>query len=128
MSTTASRKAKGRRLQQRIRDDLRKLGKGYRADFKDGDVESRPMGCCGTDVVLSPMAQIVFPFDIEAKNCESLNVSTIFWEHYGKYPNSKRLKMLIHAKNHTEPTVTMRWSDFLKVYDAWVSERPEVTF
>jgi hypothetical protein len=128
VSTTASRKAKGRRLQQRIRDDLRKLGKGYRADFKDGDCESRPMGCCGTDVVLSPMALGVFPFDIEAKNCESLNVSTTFWEHYGKYTESKRLKMLIHAKNHTEPTVTMRWTDFLKVYDAWAAERSEVTF
>lgn len=118
---TSSGKAKGRRLQQRIRDDLRKIGKDY--GLVDGDLESRQMGGTGVDLVLSPAATKIFPFDVEAKNQESLNVTTTFWKHYRKYDGTKNLKMLVSCRNHIEPTVTIRWKDFVKLYSAWLRRR-----
>ena len=118
---TSSAKAKGRRLQQKIRNDLRELGKDY--GLTAGDVESRSMGCFGVDVILSPAGLKVFPFDIEAKNQESINLCTTFWKHYRKYEKTKYLKMLVHCKNHSEPTVTIRWKDLLKLYGSWLQRR-----
>lgn len=118
---TSSAKAKGRRLQQLIRDDLRKIGRDY--GLVDADLESRQMGGTGTDIVLSPAAEKIFPFSVEAKNQESLNVTATFWKHYRKYEGSKSLKMVVSCKNHHEPIVTVRWKDFLKIYTAWLRRR-----
>ena len=117
---TSSAKAKGRRLQQRIRDDLRKIGKEYW--LVDADSESRGMGQSGVDIILSPAAAKIFPFDVEAKCQESLNTWSEFWKHFRKYENSKRLKMLVQCKNRSEPVVMIRWKDFLKLYYAWLNE------
>jgi hypothetical protein len=54
---TASAKAKERRLQQRVRDDLRALA-GTRLEPED--VDSTPMGCNGVDVILTPAAKRLF--------------------------------------------------------------------
>lgn len=112
---TASRKAKGRRLQYKVRDDLRAMGKSF--GLKPEDVESRPMGSQGVDLMLSSRAREIFPFQIECKNCESLNVWKIFQEHYEKHKQAHGIKMLIHSKNHSEPLVTLRWKDFMDVFD-----------
>lgn len=115
---SSSRKAKGRRLQQKIREDLRSIGEAY--GLEADDIESRQMGGAGVDIVLSPAARRVFPFDVEAKNCESLNVVKVFRDHHTKYSKTKNLKMVIHAKNHCEPMITVRWKDFLKLYSAYL--------
>lgn len=60
---TQSAKAKGRKLQQFCRDYLSQL-----FGWEDGDVESRPMGSGGTDLMLSPRARQDFPFSVECKN------------------------------------------------------------
>lgn len=109
----SSAKAKGRALQQLIRDDLRKMGEPH--GLVDEDIESRGMGQNGVDVILSPAAQKIFPLDVEAKNQESLNVVTIFWGHFKKYAQRLTLKILVHKKNHTTPLVTLRWADFLEL-------------
>jgi hypothetical protein len=112
---TKSAKAKGRKLQNKVRDDLRRIGKEY--GLVDGDIESRQMGGTGVDTVLSPRGKRVFPFDIECKNQESLNVFTEFCKHYQKYRNTKHMKLLVHTKNRSEVLVTMRWSLFLKLFE-----------
>lgn len=108
---TSSCKAKGRKLQQLIRNSLRELGKSR--GLVDGDIESRGMGQNGVDVILSPAAQKVFDFEIEAKCVEKLQVVPTFWEHYDKYKDKKGLKLLIHSKNRSLPLVTMTWEQFL---------------
>ncbi len=108
---TSSAKAKGRRLQQRVRDDLRVLGEQF--SLQDGDIESRGMGQSGVDIILSPAAQNLFNLDIEAKNVEKLNVPTVFLEHFEKYKDRPSLKLLVHARNRTGALVTLRWGDFL---------------
>lgn len=110
----SSCKAKGRRLQQEVRDDLRREGAPY--GLEPDDIESTAMGQSGVDVILSPAAKRIFPFDVEAKNVEKLNVVGVFKKHLAKYKDTPRLKLLIHSRNHTETMVTMRWSDFLGQY------------
>jgi hypothetical protein len=67
-----SRKAKGRRLQQHVRDRVLETFE----QLEDGDVRSTSMGASGVDVLLSPLAQKLFPFAVECKNQERLNL----WE------------------------------------------------
>lgn len=63
---TASRKAKGRKWQQRIVASLMEVFSRF--GWQEGDVESRPMGSAGVDIILSPRARKDYPFSIEAKN------------------------------------------------------------
>lgn len=107
---TSSAKAKGRKLQQQVCKDL--LNVVY-TTLEPGDVTSRPMGCNGSDVILSPAAIKITDLAIETKNQEALNVTTTFWEHFEKYKANDALKLLISRKNFHEPIVTLRWSDFL---------------
>ena len=60
MTTTRSRKAKGRRLQNWVRDSLR----GLFLALTDDDVKVAIMGERGADVKLSKRAKNVFPYDI----------------------------------------------------------------
>ena len=118
---TSSAKAKGRRLQQLVRDRLREIGKDF--GLVAGDVNSTGMGQTGVDVLLSPAAHKVFPFDIECKMRESLVVPTVFYEHYDAYASRATLKLLIHSRNRLpEPLVTMRLCDFLTIYTALISK------
>lgn len=108
---TSSKKAKGRRLQQQVCNDL--LLYVYKNLHKD-DVTSRSMGVNGTDIVLSPAARKVLNLSIECKNQEHLNAITIFDEHYKKYEKDDSIKLLVHKKNKTPALVTLLWEDFLK--------------
>lgn len=65
----SSAKAKGRRLQQHVRDRIREVfGLG------EDDVLSRSTSAGGEDVVLSPAARERVPFSIECKNTERLQI------------------------------------------------------
>ena len=70
-----SAKAKGRRLQQQFRDLLIE-----KLDIHPEDIESRSMGAGGEDLVMARAAREKFPFSIECKNVEKLNV----WEAYNQ--------------------------------------------
>jgi len=69
-NTPASRKAKGRRFQQWVRDALLEAATWLEED----DIRSTSMGASGEDLLLSPAARRVFPLSIECKNVERLNI------------------------------------------------------
>jgi hypothetical protein len=69
---TSSAKAKGRRLQDAIRDKLRSRFLKY--GLEDDDIQSAIMGESGTDVKLSPAARLSFPYSTECKNQEKINI------------------------------------------------------
>jgi hypothetical protein len=75
------------------------------------------MGQAGEDVILSPTAKRLFNLCIECKNVESLNTIKVFCDHYTKYAAIPALKLLIHKRNRTEPLVTLRWEDLLRIID-----------
>lgn len=64
-------KAKGRRLQNLVRDAIIDL-----TGLSEHDVRSCTMGCGGEDIVLSEAGRIAFPYAVECKNQENLQ----FWE------------------------------------------------
>lgn len=108
-------KAKGRRLQQLIRDALYKTFEG--CGLEEGDITSTIMGCSGVDIQFSPAAaKAIGPLAIEAKNVEKLNTITVFWEHHGKYNKGGSLPILVHKRNNTKPLVTLTLEDFLRIY------------
>jgi len=109
---TKSKKAKGRKLQNKVKEDLQviaaKMGKNPKS------ITSAIMGERGVDVKIHPELQELFPFSIECKCVETINIIKEFWEHYEKYKdNTDVIKLLIHSKNRTEPTVTLKWEDFI---------------
>ena len=70
-----SAKAKGRRLQQWVRDQLIE-----QLEVHPEDIESRSMGAGGEDLIMARAARQKFPYSVECKNVEKLNV----WEAYAQ--------------------------------------------
>ena len=69
-----SGKAKGRRLQQWVRDFLIES-----LDIHPEDIESRSMGAGGEDLIKSRAARAAIPNSIECKNQERMNIWSA-WE------------------------------------------------
>lgn len=110
---TRGRKAKGRKFQQFIRDVFRNK---YVKDNKlsDEDIESRGMGQQGTDIIFSPLAQQIVPYDIECKNCEQWNVPA-WWKQTKDNTKEGRKPLLFIKKNRHDPIVVMSLEDFLEL-------------
>ena len=68
--STSSAKAKGRRLQQWVRDTLLKLLPSLEPD----DIKSTSMGASGEDVQLSPAARKLVPISVECKARSTVGV------------------------------------------------------
>lgn len=68
-----SAKAKGRLLQQWVRDKLIEM-----LGVHPEDIESRSMGAGGEDLIMARAARQKFPMSIECKNVEKLNI----WDAY----------------------------------------------
>jgi hypothetical protein len=69
-NTPRSRKSKGKRLQNEVRDLILETFD----EFEPDDVVSAVMGDSGVDLKLSPFARKKFPYSIECKNQEKLNL------------------------------------------------------
>ena len=109
---THSRKAKGRSLQNLVRDTFRSLFKDF---LEDDDILSRPMSSSGTDIILTPAAKKLIPFDIECKRQEKLNIHAALKQSQDN-TSEGRIALLIFSKNHTEPYVALKFSDFIKIF------------
>ena len=74
------------------------------------DIESRSMGAGGEDIMLSASARKSFPYSVECKNAESLNV----WKAYqqAKANCGEYIPMLIIKKNREVPLVVVEAEHF----------------
>ncbi len=106
---TASRKAKGKRLQKAICQLILK----YFPDLKKEEVISRRMGRKGEDIILSKNAKNKFPYAIECKNQERLKY---LWECYSQSEaNSSNLEPLVILKiNNHKPLALIDAEYFIK--------------
>lgn len=104
---TQSAKAKGRRLQQFVRDSILAL---FPEHLEPGDVRSTSMGASGEDLLLSPAARRLFPFAVECKNQEKLNV----WEALAQAAShaGSLTPLLVFKRNQSLTYVALRWDDF----------------
>ena len=107
-TTPASRKAKGRRFQQQLREDLiREL------NINPGDVLSTAMGQAGCDLYLSPAARERFGFGVECKAQETISLPA-WWKQCENNASKVELTpLLLIKRNREEPLAVLRWSDLL---------------
>ncbi len=107
---TQSAKAKGRRLQQWFRDLLIE-----KLDIHPEDIESRSMGAGGEDLIMARAAREKFPYSIECKNQESVNL----WKSYEQaQENSKDYEpVVILKRNNTKPLVLVDAEYFVKLHE-----------
>lgn len=103
-----SAKAKGRRLQQQMRDFLLEL---YPHLTKD-DVRSTGMGQQGEDIQLSPRARESIPFQIECKNKRAIAV--INWLHQAA-EHGDHIPIVVAKQNHSEPVVIIDAATFFNL-------------
>ena len=73
-SQTRINKAKGRKAQQAVAKIIAEYFMKEQYELEYDDVVSRPMGSPGTDLILSPKAQKILPFDVEVKSGKSFNL------------------------------------------------------
>lgn len=104
-----SAKAKGRNLQKWVRDQLIE-----QLDVHPEDIESRSMGAGGEDLIMARAARSKFPFSIECKNVEKLNV----WEAYdqAKANSGDYEPIVVMKKNHKKPLVVVDAEYFIKLF------------
>jgi hypothetical protein len=109
-NTPASRKAKGRRLQQAVRQDL-----VVRLGIDPGDILSTAMGQSGCDLYLSPAARTIFPFGVECKAQERIALPE-WWEQCTRNAEKEGLTPLLLVKqSRKEPLAVLRWSDLIRL-------------
>jgi hypothetical protein len=104
-----SAKAKGRRLQQWVRDKLIEM-----LDVHPEDIESRSMGAGGEDLIMARAARQKFPHSIECKNVEKLNV----WDAYEQaQANSGDYEpVLVMKKNGKKPLVVVDAEYYIQLH------------
>jgi len=106
---TQSAKAKGRRLQQEFRKLLIE-----ELNIHPEDIESRSMGAAGEDLIMARAAREKFPYSIEAKNVEKLNV----WSAYEQASSNKGEyePIVVMRKNNKKALVVIDAEYFVKLH------------
>ena len=107
---TSSAKAKGRNLQKWVVSQLvEHLG------ANPEDIESRPMGSSGEDVIMGVQTRELFPYSIECKNQEKGNV----WSAYEQAEsNCKGYEpVVVIKKNRKKPLVVIDAEYFVKLHE-----------
>ena len=106
---TQSAKAKGRKLQQWVRDQIIE-----QLEVHPEDIESRSMGAGGEDLIMARAARERFPFSVECKNVEKLNV----WEAYeqAKSNSNDHEPIVVMKKNQKKPLVVVDADFFISLF------------
>jgi len=103
----SSSKAKGRRLQDFVRDKLRDMF----TSLEDDDIKVAIMGESGEDIKLSPAARKVIPYSFECKNQERLNI----WSSLDQAEENcgDRTPLLVFKRNRSKTYVAIEVDSFL---------------
>jgi hypothetical protein len=106
-----SAKNKGKRLQNNVRDLI--LEKFQQ--LEEDDVRSITMGDSGEDILLSPAARKLFPFSVECKNQEKLNV----WSSLEQTETNagKHTPLLIFKRNRSKTYAVLQLDDLMRLLD-----------
>lgn len=110
-TTPQSRKARGRKLQQELRDAIiESLG------VDPEDVESRSMGAGGEDLILAKAARKLFPFSPECKNQEKLNI----WGALEQAEKNSEFgePLLVFKRNRSKTYAVLQLPTLLKLLNA----------
>ncbi len=111
MPSPKASKAKGRRLQNLVRDKLRAV---FSDRLEEDDIKSQIMGVNGEDIVLSPAARKLIPYSIECKNVERLNV----WQCIKQAEDNTHkdcMPALVIKRNQTNPYIMVPLDIWIKI-------------
>jgi len=108
--SVASAKAKGRRLQQWVRDFLRSNLPGV----EDDDITSTPGGVNGPDIGLSPLARRAFPWTIECKARARVGLYDALEQAESNLIDNTR-PVAIYKQDRKEPIAVLYAKDFLEL-------------
>jgi len=105
----SSAKQKGRKFQQEVRDAILYTFDSLHVD----DVRSTSMGAGGEDILLSHAARSAFPYSVECKCVERINM----WEAVAqaKSNSGDHTPLVAFKKNHHEAWVAIPMSHFMKL-------------
>ena len=109
-------KAKGRNLQNFVRDRLRKIfvddwTKMPKLEYDD--IKSQTMGMGGEDIVLSPVAKKLIPYSFECKNTERLNLWASLEQCEGNCEG--RQPVLVIKRNRSKVYAVIEFDNFLNM-------------
>ena len=104
-----SAKNKGKRLQNNVRDlILEKFNK-----LEQDDVRSITMGDSGEDILLSPAARKLFPFSVECKNQEKLNIWSSLEQ--AETNSGNHIPIVIFKRNRSKTFVALEFEKLLEL-------------
>jgi len=108
-NTPASRKAKGRKFQQYVRDCLLEAFQ----QLEEDDIKSTGMGQAGEDLQLSPAARRHIPYSFECKNQETVSL----WSWWGQAKANAKTHnaALVIKSNHKDPVVVLEYEHFVAI-------------
>ena len=102
---TSSCKAKGRKLQQAVRDAILAIFPALTAR----DVASTAMGQSGDDIQLSEKAFQLFGYSVECKNLAKVAI----YKFYNQRTNPKGEPLLVIKQNHSDPLAVVSLKHFM---------------
>lgn len=105
-----SAKAKGRALQKWFVNLL-----VDKLNLDANDLESRPMGSGGEDIIMGVQSRAVFPMSIECKNQEAVNV----WKSYEQCQSNAKYyePCLVIKRNRSKPLVVVDAEYFVELFN-----------
>lgn len=106
---TSSKKSKGRRLQNYVRDNLLSAFPSLEED----DVKVAIMGENGEDIKLSPAARKKIPYSFECKNTERLQI----WQAIEQAETNcnDRVPVVVFKRNRSKTYLTIELNDFINI-------------
>jgi len=111
--SVSAAKGKGRKFQQDIAKYISIVtGQEY---GKDEDIESRPMGQAGCDIILRGEAKRLFPFAVECKRQEKWSVNKWIEQAQTNIGNFKTW-LLFARRSNEKPVVIMDADFFFELY------------
>lgn len=107
----SSAKQKGRKHQQNIRDKILEIF----PELSLNDVVSTPMGVSNLDIQLSDRARELFPYSVEAKCQEKLNI----WSALEQSENNKEelTPIVVFKRNRSQTYVALKFDDFMNIIE-----------
>ena len=108
MSTIRSRKSKGRGFQKEVARQVREYFL-----LSDSDVRSTAASVPGEDLLFSEFARNIFPFSVECKAQEHINI----WAAIEQAQNNsnKHIPIVVFKRNHSDTYVTIDFESFLSL-------------
>jgi len=112
-----SAKAKGRKLQQYVRDEIL----AHFDELESDDVRSTSMGASGEDVQLSPKARNLLPWAIEAKARAKINACR-FYDQAAEHAEGRYQPVVVMRENHGKSLAIVDFQYLLHIMRVYTYE------